>query len=439
MLLSATFAFGQVTKWQDIYKVKKKDTLFGIAQKYGVSMQDLMDANPEMKEVGYKLKKGETIFIPFATKAATTTTTAATPKPSAKVDDIRTRAIRVGVMLPLHNVDGDGRRMVEYYRGLLLACDALRGEMSVDISAWNVNADADIRQTLLAEGASKCDIVFGPLYSSQVKPLADFCKTYGIKMVIPFSINGDEVKRNGQIYQVYQSGEMLTERAIKAFVERFPNHHPIFIDCNDTTSRKGVFTFGLRKQLEAKGIKYSITNLKSSEEQFSKAFSRKQANVVILNTGRSPELNVAFAKLNGLATTNPNLKIAMYGYTEWLMYAKYDLENFHKFDTYIPTTFYYNALSPATQRIEKAYRSWFKADMQSALPRFALTGYDHAMYFLKGLHKHGAKFTGARGTVAYTPVQTPLYFTEYAEGGHQNGNFELIHYKTDQTTESITY
>ena len=27
--------------------------------------------------------------------------------------DVRKRAIRVGVMLPLHDVDGDGKRMVE--------------------------------------------------------------------------------------------------------------------------------------------------------------------------------------------------------------------------------------------------------------------------------------------------------------------------------------
>src|SRR5574344_48797 len=119
-------------------------------------------------------------------------------------------SINVGVMLPLHNVDGDGRRMVEYYRGILLAVEKLKQEgTSVNIHAWNVPIDADIRTTLLKEGASDCNIIFGPLYTKQVNDLANFCKAYNIKMVIPFSISGNDVDKNPQIYQVYQSPDDL--------------------------------------------------------------------------------------------------------------------------------------------------------------------------------------------------------------------------------------
>ena len=90
-------------------------------------------------------------------------------------------AIRVGVMLPLHNQDGDGKRMVEYYRGILLALNQLKSEgITTDVHAWNVPKGADIRATLLEPNASKLDVIFGPLYSEQVKPLADFCRTYDI-------------------------------------------------------------------------------------------------------------------------------------------------------------------------------------------------------------------------------------------------------------------
>ena len=45
-------------------------------------------------------------------------------------------AVRVGIMLPLHNDNGDGRRMTEYYRGVLMACDSLRADgISIDIRA----------------------------------------------------------------------------------------------------------------------------------------------------------------------------------------------------------------------------------------------------------------------------------------------------------------
>ena len=165
-LMLSVGIFAQTTKWRDIYTVKKKDTIFGIANKYGLSLPELMEANPEMKQEGYMLQKGTTLFIPFASdqqnpnapkkaqkedknavassKLAVAGTAAAQQKVAAS------DAVKIGVMLPLHDVDGDGKRMVEYYRGLLMACNYLKKKgISTDVHAWNVPIDADIRATLL--------------------------------------------------------------------------------------------------------------------------------------------------------------------------------------------------------------------------------------------------------------------------------------------------
>ncbi len=439
LLFVCSIGTAQTGAWKDLYKAKKKDTVYGIAHKYGITVEQLVAANPKMQQEGYLLKKGDIVFIPFAPSQNTVVSNIQTILIEEHVD-IRSRAIRVGIMLPLHQIDGDGKRMTEYYRGFLLACEEMKSlGISVDLFTRNVPIDADIHQVLRNKEWQRCDIIFGPLYSAQVKPLADFCKKYQIKMVIPFSISGDEVQHNSQIFQVYQSLDRLNGKAISAFIERFPSCHPIFIDCNDSTSKKGAFTFGLRKQLEAKGIKYSITNSKSSEAQFASAFSTTQSNVVILNTGRSPELNVVFAKLNGLKTASPNIQISLFGYTEWLMYTKYNLANYYRFDTYIPTTFYYNPLSTNTQRVENDYRHWFKIEPLQALPRFVLTGYDHAMFFIAGLHKYGFNFSGSKLQTPSTPLQTYLYFNKTSSGGAENTCFQLIHYKNNQTIESVTY
>ena len=343
-------------------------------------------------------------------------------------------------MLPLHNVDGDGQRMVEYYRGILMACDSLKAQgISTDVKAWNVPIDANVQQTLTDNNAKDCDIIFGPLYTKQVKSMGDFCRRNNIKLVIPFSISGNDVASNDHIMQVYQSPQLQNELAVNAFVERFKGCHAVIVDCNDTTSRKGMFTSALRKRMEAAGIGYSITNLKSSEAMFAKAFDASKQNVVVLNTGRSPELNVTLAKLNGLKVTAPAMRISLFGYTEWLMYTKVYLEYYHRYDTYIPTSFYYNPLASRTANLERSYRRWFKSDMRQALPRFAITGYDHAQFFIRGLHKYGGKFTGTSQQSTYTPLQTPLKFKFVQGGGMQNSAFMLIHYKTNHTMESISY
>lgn len=149
-LMLSVGIFAQTTKWRDIYTVKKKDTIFGIANKYGLSLPELMEANPEMKQEGYMLQKGTTLFIPFASDqqnpnapkkaqkedknavAASKPAVAGTAAAQQKV--AASDAVKIGVMLPLHDVDGDGKRMVEYYRGLLMACNYLKKKgISTDV------------------------------------------------------------------------------------------------------------------------------------------------------------------------------------------------------------------------------------------------------------------------------------------------------------------
>ena len=431
-----------------MYQVKKKDTLFGIAKNFGLTLEELINANPEMKVAGYELKKGDYIFIPYPSNAAQkpTSTSAAATKPqsqsaaSSTQQGQQAKTIKVGIVLPLHDVDGDGKRMTEYYRGFLMGCDSLKQQgYSIDVHAWNVPADADIRPTLQDASIRNCDVIFGPLYTKQVKPLSDFCKGAGIKLVIPFSIWGDEVSRNSEIFQVYQSLDELNNASIDAFISRFGNQHPVFIDCNDSTSKKGIFTFGLRNRFNARGVKYSITNLKSNEELFSKAFSRTQPNVVVLNTGRSPELTVAIAKLKALVASSPGVVVSLFGYTEWLMYTRNNLDNFYKFNTHIPSTFYYNPLSAKTQHLENGYRRWFGLETLYALPKFVLMGYDHAQFFIRGLYKYGKAFNGTKPQNVYTPLQTPLDFKRVGSGGMQNRAFMLVRYTNDKKIELINY
>lgn len=449
LLLALAFTVDSVAQGADqirsTHKVKRKETIFGIARMYDLSIEDLIKANPEMKEPGYELKKGAVLNIPYTKPDSTMTAYAEKPTvvPAAKqtpVDDVRQREIRVGVMLPLHNINGDGKRMVEYYRGILMACDSLKKTgLSVDVHAWNAAEDADMTQILKDPAAAKCDVIFGPLYSKQMQALSDFVEKNDIRLVIPFSITAPQMLTNRNLFQIWQSPTNINETTIAHYLEKFKDYHPVFIDCNDSTSKKGIFTFGLRRQLEGRGIEYGITNLKSNEDVFSKSFSRTKKNMVILNTGRSPELGVAFAKINGLKFNNPSLDISMFGYTEWLMYTRTHLENFYKYDTYIPSHFYYNPLSAATERLEQKYRWNFHSDMQNALPRFALTGFDHAYFFLKGLHKYGKTFNGAAGMFGYPPVQTPLVFERMGNGGLQNHSILFVHYTPEHRVETVKF
>lgn len=348
------------------------------------------------------------------------------------------KTIRLGVMLPLHDDNGDGRRMVEYYRGVLMACDSLKKSgLSIDVHAWNTPEDCDIKKVLADPAAARCDLIIGPLYSRQVRALSDFVAEHDIKLLIPFSITAPPLYTNRNIYQVYQNANDFNNRSISAFLSQFVGYHPVIVDCNDSTSKKGSFTFGLRRKLEERGREYNLTNLKSGESDFIKAFSTSLPNVVVLNTGRHQELGVALAKLNGLKTVHPELNISMFGYTEWLGYTRLYLDQFYRYNVYIPAPFYTNMTAPATIRLQQKYRTNFHQEMIQMLPRFAMTGFDHAMFFLTGLEKMGKAFNGENGQSRVQPVQTPLTFERIGNGGLRNRTLLLVNYKPEQRVELI--
>ena len=77
--------------------------------------------------------------------------------------------------------------------------------------------------------------------------------------------------------------------------------------------------------------------------------------------------------------------------------------------------------------------------MMNTSQRFAMTGFDHAYYFLKGLNMYGKGFTGARGNVGYTPMQTPLRFERAGGGGFINNSMMFVHYSYNHNIEIINY
>ncbi len=433
-LAAAGQATAQNGAWRDTYKVKKKDTVYSIAKSYGITIDELERANPEMKAEGYVLKKGDTLFIP----APGASKTSAAGFSGLKSKD----RINVGVMLPLHTVDGDGRRMAEYYRGLLIACDSLRSEgLNVDVHAWNVNIDADIRSTLLDSAVGSLDIIFGPLYTKQVGPLADYCRSHDIKLVIPFSTTADDVNTNDHVYQVYQSAATLNDRAAEAFVTRFGDCQAVFVSCNDKEGDRSGFVTALAARLRSKGIPFKTVGLDCSDVDFTAAFSETKNNVVVLDTSRSPQLNLVFRRLNDLSLTAPSIRVSMFGYVEWLMYESAYRSLFNKYDAYIPSTFYYYRGLRRVADFERNYNRWFGETMQEQyIPRFALTGFDHGQFFLRGLRASGKAFTGEEGASSYKPMQTPLKFQRTREGGGmRNGAFQLVHYRRSGVVETIPF
>lgn len=431
-------------QWRDIHKVKRHETVFGIARNYDITIDELLDANPEMREKGYELKKGDQIFIPYSKNSKPAVQSKTENTKQKEVAPAGPSVVRVGVMLPFLDHSSEGTRMVEYYRGVRAALDTLSKEgIKTEVNLWNINKDSVLTKVLAHNPSiAKQNIILGPLYTSQVHTLAEFCRKNNVALVMPFSIDADDATTNPNVFQIYQSDSQLAGRSIGAFIERFAKtHRPIFVNTNTPQDGKYAFTKALRETLQSRGIKEELTDINTPLREFAKHFSQTQPNVIILNSAAYKPLERLFEKLDSLKKIDPSLIISTYGYNEWFIYQPNLEKDYFKYNVHIPTTYYFSRTSDRVEDFERDYKNRYGQGMNpDCLPRMALLGYDHTMYFVRGISKYGRSYVGnEKQNTGFKPLQSRLEFKRLGKGGYQNTNFQIIRFRTDGTMDSLTY
>lgn len=431
-------------QWRDIHKVKRHETVFGIARNYDITIDELLDANPEMREKGYELKKGDQIFIPYSKNSKPAVQSKTENTKQKEVAPAGPSVVRVGVMLPFLDHSSEGIRMVEYYRGVRAALDTLSKEgIKTEVNLWNINKDSVLTKVLAHNPSiAKQNIILGPLYTSQVHTLAEFCRKNNVALVMPFSIDADDATTNPNVFQIYQSDSQLAGCSIGAFIERFAKtHRPIFVNTNTPQDGKYAFTKALRETLQSRGIKEELTDINTPLREFAKHFSQTQPNVIILNSAAYKPLERLFEKLDSLKKIDPSLIISTYGYNEWFIYQPNLEKDYFKYNVHIPTTYYFSRTSDRVEDFERDYKNRYGQGMNpDCLPRMALLGYDHTMYFVRGISKYGRSYVGnEKQNTGFKPLQSRLEFKRLGKGGYQNTNFQIIRFKTDGTMDSLTY
>lgn len=437
-------------KYREMYTAKRKETIFGIARNFGLTTEELIAANPKMQAADYKLKKGEVICIPYPNSQQTTGQTTTQQQATESIKKVLSEnkgpekysSLSVGVILPFKKGNSESAKMIEFYQGILLAIDKIRQEgVSVEVYAYDSGTTAsNIEQVLTQEGLSNTDVIFGPLYASQIPALSEYCQKRRIKLVVPFTGQFDAVFKNPYIYAAnapksYQHGE--TYELVKS---RFSSYNIVILDAMENDQNDKQFTDGLRNALKSQSQATKNLSLYADELAIAKALSTTKKNLIVPNSASIKTLNILFPKLKSFVEAYPQYEISMFGFPEWQTYTDTQLDYFYHFDTYIYSPFYRNPFSPKTNTFEKEFAQWFKKPLINSFPRFGMMGYDLGYFFLKGLSQYGVSFDDKISQVQTTPLQHDFTFTRCSNwGGFINKKIELIHYTPNKTIEIIEF
>ncbi|MBE6273823.1 MAG: LysM peptidoglycan-binding domain-containing protein [Bacteroides sp.] len=439
-------------KCRDMHKIQRKETVYSISRMYGITEEELMAANPEIKNK--KLKKGKFLCIPYAQKKVVETPKAPTQQEDSTLTDAqlfdknkkeskKIATIKAAIVLPF-NTDGTGTkdeqvRMVEYYEGFLMAVDSLKEKgVSIDLYTYDSGKTiASVKQILNKPEMKTMDIIFGPAHADQVKPMAEFAEKNNLRLVVPFTSKGDDVFNNPSVYQINTPQSYLYSEVYEHYLRKFPDAHVVFLDANTGHTDKADFIKGLKEEL--KNRQMTFKELKGEDinpEGMKLVVDSLRENVIIPTSGRNVALIKILPQLIVTSREHPNYNMKMFGYPEWQTYTDDHLASFFELDTYFYSSFYTNNLFPEAIQFTNAYRKWYSKDMANTFPKYGMLGFDTAYFFLLGLHKYGSNFEDHMNQMMITPIQTGFKFDRVNNwGGFINRkvffvnftkNFELI-------------
>lgn len=415
------------------YEAKRKDTLYGIAKQFGITVDELVEANPSLKNEDGKLKKGTKLRVPVKEMPS-----------QPKVKGLST--VRVAVILPLVGDKLENERSVEFYRGLLMGLGELKKSgLNVVLSAFNEpEPDKSVAQILMQAMLQNPDVVVGPLYPTH---FTDVTAVSGkqTKVVVPFSSKVPQVDYRSDVFVLNTPTSYEQSLAVDLFMNNLKKQtHVVLLHSDNGTKRS--FSEELQRRLAIAG--YDVTSvpaLASAQQIASMLMGKKRGEYVLVPDDDSEAtMRQMLQKTEVMQQNLSEAKISLLGYSRWLPYTEgADRKLIHAADTYILTPNYYYPYTTAAKAFHDEYVNAFHADFVNSNPRMAPLGYDFARGFVGSMAQYGYDFSTQspkEGTVAAQPKlqSEPRFITVGGNGGYVSRSMWLVRFKKDMSIVKIS-
>lgn len=414
------------------YTVKKKETAYGIAKDHNITVDELMEANPDMRRPDYKLKKGVTLRIPAKEVI---------PEPAYQ----GLSTINLAVVLPFSGSNIENVRSVEFYRGVLMGIEELkRTGLNVVVHAWNEpGPDASIGSLMSEVRAATPDVVLGPLYPTHFADVASLSgkKT---KVVVPFSSKVPPVDYRSDVYVINTPAAYESQVQQDLFVQAFGKNASIVI-LHSAAGDKRSFCENLQQRLYKEGSQVTSVSEAARAPQILTALNGKTPQRVVLVPDNSSEqtFKVLCSTVTELRRLMPGAEISLVGYEPLIALSQTtERQALHEANAYIFTPNYYYPYTKAAKEFSALYHKWFKTDLLESKPVMAPLGYDFSRTFLSNLASYGYDYatqTAREGSLAaQSKLQTDLKFLAVNGGGYVNRGMWLIHFKPDMSIVKLS-
>ena len=403
---------------QQMHRVGKKETLWSLSRQYGLTVDELVDANPEMRSSDYKLKKGSMVLIPAPRSAAVPSET-----PKAGME-----CLNVAVLLPLEASGSEGDRSIEFYRGLLMAAKvaARASEKEINVICCNEPpAAAPMGETLAGLNGKNLHLIVGPVYPSHFSALSDFVRGQRMRLVVPFSSKVEEVKNNENIILLNTPDGYEWLYASRLLMQRFEGVERV-VRIRTTEGKLRACADYLAQRFSERGVTVREVGPELRDAELLAAAAPSGRTLLLPDCAGRAALENLLGALRRFRQSAAGRTTTLLGFPAWIDHLAPCGAELAAQDAYIFSAYHYDAGSAATTDFVHRYKTLCRADLLPVNPRMALLGYDTGRaLFTLWLQKGFDAPLSSPPTVEM--LQSEPVFGRISGGGYINKGTFLLH------------
>lgn len=442
------------------HDVVKGETIYGISHRYGITTEQLMDANPAIRS---GLKSGMTLIIPSATDDNTATTTSkpstatgssATPMANHEIvrnveSQIRSQrkrdasSIDIAVLLSFdldsQKKSREAQYSLEFYKGFLLAVDTLRElDRPIHITTYDVASSADNLKNILAKPELKhMQVIIPPAdLKGGLDMVGEFGRANDVMVFNLFNVRDKSYMTNPAMMQASVPQDVMYAKAVEGFIDKYKHHTPVLLVKDDAQGERNQFMTDIKARLTADGIKYVTIPYSGDLSPDDLASLSATTDYVFVPThGSQRDLNRtldAILKFKDNSTGD----LTVFGYPEWITYRGETLDNLHKLNATYYSRFVDDSDDRYTKHVIESYKEKYGTLISPSVPRPGIMGFDSGIFLLRSLKSNNGDFSNE--IPPYQGVQNGFKFrkaSDNPDAGWYNERLMLITYRPGGTVD----
>jgi LysM repeat protein/ABC-type branched-subunit amino acid transport system substrate-binding protein len=461
-----------------IHKIAEKETLYSLARKYNVKIEEITGANEGLEKEGLIIGKEIRIPILLADtlkKDSVKNSSLNALQPNKQLDcnqgktTLKGKEIDVAIMLPLFssgNIEQEdesaddnqneekiqlkpseefnplGMNFIEYYQGVLMAVDELKRQgLNVRLHVYDTEKSiAKIGEIINSAEFKKNNIIIGPVFPEQIARISAFAKENEIFVVSPITNSEDVLKTNPFLFQINPGLSQERDESINLLLNDSAENIIVIYNSSLTDSTQ---IDGYKKMLRSKlGAKTdSIKEVYVFNNDFTQTLSSLDS--LKCNYVLSPSIDEIFVTnlLSVLSTKLIYCRIHVIGMMEWTRFKGIDMNYLHDLQLAYNSAYYTDYESDEVKDFLKKYRLFFGTDPYKTSKygfNYCMLGYDVTNYFLKGYATYGKSFRESLPCIKTKSLVAPLKFINLSPGaGFINTHMQTVQYCKDYSVQRV--